>query len=174
MASYYALVAPYETALEVTSPKELWKARLKLLFDTHMGFVFERVVEQAYYRHMESLGLSLVREWGRWEGTDRNREGAEVDVATELLDGRVLSGAIEHRGKPMGADVFTQHLRDLERVASSGKAGAWARRALDGDGPFIFASVSGFTDFFCRMVEASGRRVIIWEVDDLFRGFETE
>jgi AAA+ ATPase superfamily predicted ATPase len=36
MASYYALVAPYETALEVTSPKELWKARLKQLFDTHM------------------------------------------------------------------------------------------------------------------------------------------
>jgi len=174
MASYYALVAPFETALEVTSPKELWRARLKQLFDTHMGFVFERVIEQAYYRHIESLDLPLVREWGRWEGTDRNREGVEVDVATELLDGRILSGAIRHRAKPMGADVFTQHLRDLERAASSGKAGAWARRALYGDGPFLFASVSGFTDSFRQMVEASGRRVIAWDLDDIFRGFETE
>ena len=96
-----------------------------------------------------------------------------MDVATELLDGRILSGAIEHRAKPMGADVFRHHLRDLERAASSGKAGAWARRALDGNGPFLFASVSGFTDSFRQMVEASGRRVITWDLDDIFRGFET-
>lgn len=70
--------------------------------------------------------------------------------------------------------MFTQHLRDLERAASSGKSGAWARRALDGDGPFLFASVSGFTDSCRQMVEASGRRVITWDLDDIFRGFETK
>jgi len=172
MATYYTLVAPYETALEVTSPKELWKVRLKQLFEAHMGHQFERVVEQAYYRHAGSLGLPPTREWGHWEGSDRNREAVEVDIATELLDGRILSGAIKHRVRRTGANVFTQHLRDLERVASSGKSGTWARRALDPGALFLFASASGFTDSFLQMAEASERQVITWSVEDLFRAFE--
>jgi len=171
MAFYYALVAPYETALEVTDPGALWKARLKPLFQTHMGFVFERVAEQAYYRHQAVLELPIVREWGRWEGQDRNRQPVEIDIATELMDGRILSGAIKHRSRPMGAGVFTQHLRDLERVASSGGHGAWARRALEEESPLLFVSVSGFSDEFLRMTEASGRNVVAWAIDDLYRGF---
>ena len=122
MAFYYAFVAPYETALEITDPGRLWKARLKALFQ-------------------------------------------------KLVDGRILSGAIQHRSRPMGPGVFTQHLRDLERVASSGSHGAWAHRALEAESPFLFVSVSGFSDEFHRMIEASERNVIAWGIDDLFGGF---
>ncbi|MCH7564470.1 MAG: ATP-binding protein [Gemmatimonadetes bacterium] len=171
MAFYYAFVAPYETALEITDPGRLWKARLKALFQTHMGFVFEQVAKQAYYRHLADSELPIVREWGRWEGQDRNREPVEIDIATELVDGRILSGAIKHRSRPMGAGIFTQHLRDLERVASSGSHGAWAHRALEPESPLLFVSVSGFSDEFLRMTEASGRNVVAWAIDDLYRGF---
>ena len=171
MAFYYAFVAPYETALEVTDAGRLWKARLKPLFQAHMGFVFEQVAKQAYYRHLDDLRLPIVREWGRWEGQDRNRAPIEIDIATELIDGSILSGAIKHRSRPMGTGVFTKHLRDLERVASSGSHGAWAHRALKETSPLLFVSVSGFSDEFLRMIEASGRNVSAWGIDDLFRRF---
>lgn len=172
MAFFYALVAPYETALEVTDPAELWRTRLRSMFQTHMGFVFERVVEQAYYRRQAQLGLPIVREWGRWEGRDRNREALEIDLACELVDGRVLSGAIKHRRRPLGSRTFINHLRDLDRVAASGKHGAWARRALEPEAPLLFVSASGFSDGFLQMAETSGRHVSSWTVDDLFWGFE--
>lgn len=137
-----------------------------------MGYVFEQVVEQAYYRHQADLGLPIVREWGRWEGQDRNRDAIEIDIACELMDGRLLSGAIKHRRRPMGADTLTKHLRDLERVASCGGHGAWAHRALEYDAQLLFVSLSGFTDQFLQVSEASGRTVIHWTLEDLFRGFE--
>ncbi len=171
VAFFYSLVAPYETALEVTEPAELWRTPLESMFQTHMGFVFERVVAQASYRHQTELGLPIVRQWGRWEGQDRNRKALEIDVACELTDGRILSGAIKHRRRPMGSRAFIKHLRDLERVAASGKHGAWARRALEPEAPLLFVSVSGFSDKFLQMAEASERVVIAWTVDDLFRGF---
>ena len=132
------------------------------------------MVEQAYDRHVTDMELPIVREWGRWEGHDRNREPVEIDIATELMDGRLLSGTIEHRSRPMGASVFTQHLRDLERVAAGGSHGAWAQRALREESPLLFVSVSGFSDNFLSMADASERSVIAWGVEDLFGGWRAQ
>ena len=172
VAFYYAFVAPYETALEVARPAHVWRDRLRPLFRAHMGFVFERVVEQAYHRHRDDLDLPVVREWGRWEGADRNREPLEIDVVSELLDGRMLTGAVKHRSGPVGAGIITRHSRDLERLAVSGVR--WAHRALADEAPLLFASAGGFTGAFHQMAEASGRPVIAWTLEDLFRGFEPQ
>jgi hypothetical protein len=40
------------------------------------------MVEEAYYRLQKPLELPLVKEWGRWEGVDRNRNPLEIDIAS--------------------------------------------------------------------------------------------
>ena len=61
--------------------------------DAYRGPVFESIAEQACTRLRGTARLPTIREWGRWEGLDRNRQQIEIDVVARLhrwkdVDGR--------------------------------------------------------------------------------------
>ena len=132
-----------------------------------MGFIFEAMVEEAYYRLQESLELPLVQEWGRWEGTDSQRQPLEVDVASLLVDGRVLTGSIKWNRRPLDVDVHQHHLSMLDRLVGSGVA--WADEARKLTSPLLYVAVGGFTPRFRQAASASRDEVRLWDLDDLYR-----
>jgi uncharacterized protein len=164
---YYDFVAPHESALATQSPRAVWEHHIEPQLDAYMGLVFEGIVEQAYYRLQEPLDLPLVEEWGRWEGVDRNRRPLEIDIASRLMDDRVLTGAIKwHRGE-VDVNVHTQHLAMLDRLAESGVA--WAHVAREPDSPLLYVAASGFTQRFREAAAATREEVYLWTLDDLYR-----
>ena len=88
------------------------------------------------------------------------------EPVARLLDGGVLSGSAKLRRRAADATVFLDHLRDLDRLAESGRG--WAREAMQKASPKIFVSAGGFTDFFDAAVSDSGHRAFRWTLDDLF------
>jgi hypothetical protein len=124
-------------------------------------------VEQAYYRLQQTLGLPLVKEWGRWEGVDRTRQPLEIDIASTLLDRRVLTGAIKWYRNPVDVEVHTHHLAMLDRLAQAGVA--WAHEARKPAAPLLYVAASGFTDRFRRAATASRDEVHLWTLEDLYR-----
>lgn len=165
---YFGLILPNESAIATAGPEAVWRERLSSkLFPTYVGLhVFEDVVEQAYRRHWEALGLPAVAEWGRWVGKDRTRKDAEIDVVARLLDGGILTGSAKMRNRSADAGVLVQHLSDLERLADSGRS--WAREALEPGMPMLFASAAGFTESFIKAAEDLDHPVICWDAGDLF------
>ncbi|MDT8368711.1 MAG: ATP-binding protein [Longimicrobiales bacterium] len=143
---HHTFVSRLETALEVHPPLQVWKASVRPHLDTYMGHLFERIVEQAYYRLAAEHNLPLVQEWGRWEGTDRSRRSLEMDLVTRLTSGGMLTGSIKWTRRPVGVGVHRDHLRDLTRLADSGHR--WAHEALEGDSILLYASAGGFRDDF--------------------------
>jgi uncharacterized protein len=164
---YYDFVAPHESALATQNPRAVWKHHIAPHLDTYMGLVFEGMVEQAYYRLQEPLQLPLVEEWGRWEGVDRNRNPLEIDVASRLMDGRVLTGAIKWCRGEVDVGVHTQHLAMLDRLAESGVA--WAHVAREPTSPLLYVAASGFTERFRQAATATRDEVYLWIVDDLYQ-----
>jgi AAA+ ATPase superfamily predicted ATPase len=167
---YQRFVAPNASLLERQDPSVLWKSKIASGLDQYMGLEFERVAQQAYDRHSSTLGLPLVRHWGRWEGADRERQSLEIDVVAPLLDDRTLSGSIKWNQDPIGPDVHFKHLESLRRAADSGRA--WAHAALKPDAPLLYIAAGGFTKAFKAVVDESGREVIAWSLEDLYRGQE--
>jgi uncharacterized protein len=164
---YYDFVAPQESALATQNPSAVWRHHIDPHLDTYMGLVFEGMVEEAYYRLQTPLELPLVKEWGRWEGVDRNRNPLEIDIASQLMDGRVLTGAIKwHRGE-VDVGVHTQHLAMLDRLAESGVA--WAHVAREATSPLLYVAASGFTDRFRQAATASRKEVHLWTLGDLYQ-----
>lgn len=165
---YYGLVLPNESAIASAGPATVWRERLeKTRFPAYLGqHVFEDVTRQAYLRFQNERGLPLAESWGRWEGRDRTGKALETDVVSRLLDGTMMTGSAKFRTRAAGANVFLEHLRDLERLADSGKG--WAREAMSKSSPKLFVSAAGFKDSFMTVANASGHRVICWAVDDLF------
>jgi AAA+ ATPase superfamily predicted ATPase len=165
---YYGLILPNESAIASLGAAAVWRERLAhTQFPSYVGqHVFEEIVRQAYFRLQEPRGLPLVENWGRWEGQDRNRKSLEVDVVARLLNGSMLTGSAKIRNRQAGAEVFVQHLRDLERLADSGKG--WAMEALDPTAPKLFVSASGFKESFHAVAKDSGHQVLCWTVEDLF------
>lgn len=163
---YYDFVAPHESALATQSPRAVWERHVEPNLDSYMGLVFEGMVEEAYYRLHEALGLPLVEEWGRWEGVDRKRNPLEIDIASRLMDGRVLTGAIKwHRGK-VDVGIHTQHLAMLDRLAESGIA--WAHAAREPTSPLLYVAANGFAERFRAAATATREEVHLWTLDDLF------
>lgn len=167
MRFYYDVVAPLESMLATQSPTAIWRERVAPMLDGYMGLIFEGVVEEAYYRLTEPLGLPLVREWGRWEGVDRQRKPLEMDIACPLLDDRVLTGAIKWNKKPIDVDVHTKHLGMLDRLADAGLK--WAYDARQSSSPLLYVAAGGFTDRFRRAAEASRDDVRLWTIEDLYQ-----
>src|SRR5207244_6762044 len=114
--------------------------------DSYMGHVFERMVEQAYTRLRDKRRLPMVSEWGSWEGTDRGGNSVEIDVASLLNDGRVLTGAIKWNRRPIGAELHRDHLAALDRLANSGLK--WAHTAIRSESPLLYVAAGGFTPGF--------------------------
>jgi hypothetical protein len=168
LRTYYGLILPNESAIATAGAASVWRERIaKSQFPVYVGqHVFEDVVRQAYYRFRDHRNLAPVESWGRWEGLDRTTKPLEIDVVARLLNGTVLTGSAKIRNRGADATVFVQHLRDLERLADSGKG--WAREALDKKAPKLFVSTSGFKDSFKAVAMDSGHDVICWTLSDLF------
>ncbi|HYW13926.1 MAG TPA: ATP-binding protein [Longimicrobium sp.] len=164
---YYEFVAPMESALATQNAGAVWKQHVAPNLDSYMGLIFEGIVQEAYYRLQERLNLPLVREWGRWEGVDRNRQPLEMDIASTLLDGRVLTGSIKWHKKPVDVVVHTQHLQMLDRLSQSGVS--WARGASAPESPLLYVAASGFTDRFVQAARATREEVYLWTLDDIFQ-----
>ncbi len=92
---YHEFVTRLETTLETSDPADVWEAHVAPELDEYMGHLFERIVEQAYCRLRKPRGLDLIREWGRWEGTDRAGQSVEMDIVSRLTSGGMLTGAIK-------------------------------------------------------------------------------
>lgn len=163
---YYDFVAPLESALATQDPHAVWKAHIEPNLDGYMGLVFESVVEEGYDRLRSSLGMPLVREWGRWEGLDRTRAPLEIDIATLLMDGRVLTGAIKWNRHKVDVDVHTEHLSMIDRLAQSGVG--WANEARKPTSPLLYVASGGFSDRFKQAALASRDEVYLWDLNDLY------
>ena len=163
---YYEFVAPNESALSTQDPSAVWQSRIAPNLDAYMGLVFENVAQQAYYRLQAALNLPLTRLWGRWEGVDRNRQPLEIDIAVELDDGRILTGAVKWNSKEVGVGVHTDHLAMLDRLAESGVG--WARVARKASSPLLYVAAGGFSRRFRQAALASRKEVYLWTLDDLY------
>jgi AAA+ ATPase superfamily predicted ATPase len=171
MRFHFEMVAPLESTLATQSPAHVWERHIEPRLDAYMGFIFEGMAEQAYYLLGEPLELPLVREWGRWEGVDRGKKPLEVDVASLLLDGRVLTGAVKWNRRPVGEGVHTRHMEMIERLANSGVA--WAHKARRAEAPLLYVAAGGFTDRFKEVALASRDEVYLWTLEDLYRGVDS-
>ncbi|HZJ09628.1 MAG TPA: ATP-binding protein [Trueperaceae bacterium] len=165
---YQRFVDPNRSILERQGTAKLWEAKVEPELDQYMGLEFERIVRQAYDRHTSDLGLPLVRQWGRWEGSDRERKSVEIDVVSPLLDGRTLTGSIKWNRSPVGAEVHYDHLDMLQRMSSAGRQ--WARAALDPAAPLFYVAAGGFSNSFHFAIKESEREVIAWDLADLYWG----
>jgi uncharacterized protein len=163
---FYDVVAPLESALATQRPRLVWERHIMPGMDSYMGFVFESMVEEAWYRLQEKLALPVVREWGRWESVDRNRNPVEIDVASTLVDRRVLTGAIKWNRKRVDVAVHFEHQRMLDRLADAGVA--WANVARDPQSPLLYAAAGGFTKRFQSVARASRDEVYLWDLADLY------
>lgn len=163
---YYDFVAPLESALATQDPSAVWKAHVAPNLDAYMGLVFEGVVEEAYYRLQNTHRLPLVREWGRWEGLDRNRQPLEIDVASVLMDNRVLTGAVKWSRNKVDVNVLTNHLVMLDRLAEAGVG--WANEARKPSSPLLYVASDGFTDRFLQAANATHEEVYLWTLRDLY------
>lgn len=164
---YYRFVAPNETSLARYTPGAAWTSHVAPHLDTYMGHLFERIVEQAYYRHHDRDNLPLVSEWGRWEGQDAQRQPLEVDVAAQLSDGRMLTGGVKWNTKPLEVGWYSHHEQMLTRLSQSGIG--WAHEALKPDSPLLFVAAGGFTHAFEMAARSVRANVTLWTLDDLYR-----
>jgi AAA+ ATPase superfamily predicted ATPase len=167
---YYGLVARYRSELELDDPMEIWRKHIAQELDAYMSLVFERVTRQAYIRLRQRLELPIVREWGRWEGLDRDRHQVEIDVVARRTDGGMLTGAVKWNARPVGVSLHNKHLDMLRRLSESGHS--WAREALAPGAIFLYLAAGGFTPAFLRQAEAEGISVIAWTLDDLYSAAE--
>lgn len=167
MRFFYDRVAPLESALATQSPARVWSDHIRPSLDAYMGHIFETVAEEAYFRLLEPLALPTVREWGRWEGLDRNRTPVEVDVACLLLDGRVLTGAVKWNREPLGPEVHTRHLEMLSRLSYSGVG--WAHEAVKPSSPLLYVAAGGFSEQFRAAARAEREEVHLLTLEDLYQ-----
>ncbi|MEX2542013.1 MAG: ATP-binding protein [Trueperaceae bacterium] len=161
-------IEPNVSALERYSADRVWREKIEPYLDTYMGHEFERLVQQAYDRLAGKMKLPLVVEWGRWEGSDRNRRSLEFDVVARLGDSRCLTGSIKWNRKPIGAKVLWDHLGMLERARDSGLA--WAAQALEPDAPMLFAAAGGCTSGFQDAVTEVMRTVYLLDLETVYDG----
>lgn len=159
-------VSLFRHELETTDPLEVWQTQLADRLDTYMGHVFERIVEQAYYRLRGARGLPIISEWSRWEGVDRNRESVEIDIVSSCSDSRMLTGAIKWNQEPITPSVHFKHLRDLQRLADSGKK--WAHEALKPDSLLLYVASGGFSEDFATVCQTTGHNPLMWTLEDLY------
>jgi uncharacterized protein len=164
---FYDIVAPLESPLAIQDPAGIWRGLVEPRFDAYMGHLFETIVEEGYYRLQAPFGLPVVKEWGRWEGLDRGRRPVEIDIASELAGGRIMTGAVKWNRSKVDVQVHLEHLDMLSRLASAGVG--WAHRALDPGSALIYVASNGFTDRFRKAAEASRNEVYLWSLGDLYR-----
>ena len=165
---YQRFVAAIQATLVRQAPRDVWRQLIEPHFDSYLGLVFEGVAREAYFRHRSALDLPIVTEWGRWEGQDRSRQSIEVDIVARTADGAVMTGAVKWNRTPLEAQWYRRHEAMLERLSHSGVA--WAHRALDPESPLLFLAAGGFDAGFRAAAGAARRRVLLWTLEDVYRG----
>jgi AAA+ ATPase superfamily predicted ATPase len=163
---YYSIVDKYRSELELDDPMEIWRRHVERELDAYMGLIFERVSRQAYFRMRAAQKLPIVKEWGRWEGLDRDRQQIEIDIVARRTDGAMLTGAVKWNAKAVGLSLHEKHIDMLKRLASSGYA--WAREALAPGAVLLYVAAGGFVPHFLQRAETEGIRVLAWSLDDLY------
>lgn len=164
---YYSMVSRFRSELETNDPLEVWSTCLEPEMPRYMGLVFEDIARQAYQRLRARLALPMVREWSRWEGSDRARQSVEIDVVARLTNGGMMTGAVKARNRPLGISVHREHLLSLQRLADSGRG--WAKEALRPKSPLLYVSTSGFTPELREAAEQDGHPLILWSLADLYQ-----
>jgi len=159
-------VEPATSMLERYPADRVWSETVEPHLNTYMGAEFERIAVQAYDRRYETLGLPLVRKWGRWEGTDRDRLPLEIDLVARLADGGILTGAVKWNRTPIGAKVHWDHMEMLRRAAEAGQK--WAHEGLQREAPLLYVAAGGFAEAFLEAVKKEPRSIICWTLDDLY------
>jgi AAA+ ATPase superfamily predicted ATPase len=166
---WYRFVHTNRSRLATGEIAEVWTERVAPFLDDSMGKIFEVICRDAYRRHHHAWGLPGAAEWARWEGQDRNRRPIEIDLVARLDDGRILTGEIKWSSRPLGPEIHSHLLRNLDDLSRSGQG--WAKDALSpsrGAGQIYF-SAGGFDDQFERL---AGERtdVQLVTLDDLYGG----
>lgn len=153
---WHRFVLPNRSRLERGQAHIVWKGSVAPYLDTYMGKVFEGMARQAYSRYHEEWKLPADRVWSRWEGQDRNRRSIELDIVATLEDDRMLMGEVKWSSRPVGPEIHSQLLRNIEDLAHSGQK--WAHEASRPDGSrFIYYSAAGFTPPFEDLARRDSR-----------------
>jgi uncharacterized protein len=166
-AFYYEFVAQHEAALERSDPARLWRQVIEPRLDDYMGHAFERIATEAYMRLGPRLRLPIPREWGRWEGKDREGKSLEMDIVAPLTDGRVLTGGVKWNRKSLDREWHFHHMEMLDRLALSGVK--WAHAARRSDAPLLYVAAGGFSKAFVSAARASRDEVYLWTLADLYK-----
>jgi hypothetical protein len=164
---WYRFVYPHRSRLETGDAREVWDRYVEPQLDAYMGKAFERICREAYQLRHERWGLPGARDWGRWEGRDRNRRSIEIDLVARLDDGTILTGEIKWSSRPIGPGVHRHLLRNLEDVGRSGHG--WANDALDPGrtAGHLYVSAAGFTEAF-RTLADENERIRLLDLSDLY------
>ena len=165
---YYGLVRRYRSELEIYVPAEIWKEHMAEAFNTYMGYIFERIAEEAFKRLADDFGFPMVRDWDRWEGKDKQGKPVEIDVVARIDRKRIMTGSVKWNRKPVGPALHTEHIRSLQRLASSGQG--WASEALESRSPLLYAAAGGFEAGFAESARADGRDVYLMTLEDMYKG----
>lgn len=160
-------VEPTTSIIERYGPEKAWKSTIEPLIDTYMGLAFEPMARQAYDVLAETMNAPLVREWGRWEGTDRAGTSLEVDLLADLVDGNMLSGAVKWNREPVSAKLHWSHVDMLQRAAHAGKK--WAHRALNNNALIVYVAAGGFASEFDTATGESEQRIIKISLQEMYQ-----
>lgn len=159
-------MAPNASLLERHPAAYVWDLAVAPQLDAYLGLELEVIAAQAYDRFAPRMALPPVKRWGRWEGTDRQRHSLEIDIVSELVDGRWMTGAVKWDRAPIDSSVHRAHLSMLQRAADAGRA--WAHAALDAEAPLLYVAAGGFSAEFRRVARKDSRHVILWTLEDLY------
>ncbi len=163
---HYSVVDQLRNELETTDPLEIWDELVVPRLRTHMGLVFEMIVEQAYLRLRRERDLPTVSEWSYWQGLDRNKRSIEMDIVSRLSDKTMLTGSVKWNRSPVGTEVYMDHVRDLQRLADSGHG--WAHEALEGSARMLFAAAGGFEPGFEEVAREAEQEVVQWTLENMY------
>ena len=89
-----------------------------------------------------------------------------MDIVSRLASGSMLTGAIKWHRRPVGTDLHSNHIHDLQRLADSGNR--WAYEALEEGSVLLYAAAGGFSDGFREQAEQQGLSVVLWTLDDMY------
>lgn len=159
-------VEPAASIIERYSLEKAWEHVVAPRIGPYMGLEFERMARQAYDALAERMDAPLVRSWSRWEGTDRAGRSLEIDLLAELVDGRMLSGAVKWNREPVGGKLHWDHMDMLRRAADAGRA--WAHRALEPDAILVYVAAGGFAPDFESAVAQSKQQVIRFGLEEMY------
>ena len=164
---WYRFVYPRRSRLETGDAGAVWDRHVAPQLDEYMGKAFEEISREALRLRHDRWGLPGARQWGRWEGRDRNRRSIEIDLVARLDDTRILTGEVKWSSRPIGPAVHRDLIRNLEDLGRSGQG--WANDALNPDrtAGHVYVSAGGFTESF-RRIARDDWRIRLLDLTDLY------